>query len=492
MENEKLEFEQTIENDEAEEIFEEFASEFEGESGPFMTENTESKRTSPFADSPYEINYAALYRDEALKPAKRKLRKSKSGWGKRIYAAVMALVLVTCSSCITTALVNNRWENKTRDLENRVTKKIQDLQNQLDLSKAENSGVTVVDSLGNMSTGSVYAKNVQAVVLITCEVSTTYFGQTSTGVSTGSGFVISENGYVVTNYHVVEGASRITVSSYNGEEYAATLVGHDSTNDVAVLKVEAEGLPAVVMGSSTELAVGDQVVAIGNPLGELTATLTVGYVSAKDRDVNTDGTSINMIQTDAAINSGNSGGPLFNMKGEVVGITTAKYSGSSSSGATIEGIGFAIPIDDVASMIDDLINYGYVTGAYLGVMVNDVDAQSANYYGLPLGAYVAEVTPGYAAEAAGLRAKDIIVALGDYKVDSVSDLTRALRNFSAGETTTITIYRGGAEKILPITLDEKPQAATASTEATGPMTEEGPAGGNWYGNLEPFFSNPKG
>ena len=351
----------------------------------------------------------------------------------------------------------------------------------------------MVDSLGNMSTGSVYNQNVNAVVLISCQVnSASYFGQSS-GTSTGSGFIITDDGYVVTNYHVVEGASKILVSTHDGNEYTAVLVGQDATNDVAVLKMDdAKNLPFVALGSSTELAVGDQVVAIGNPLGDLTATLTVGYVSAKDRDVTTDGTTINMIQTDAAINSGNSGGPLFNMKGEVVGITTAKYSGSSSSGATIEGIGFAIPIDDVSPMIDDLINYGYVTGAYLGVMVNDVDAESANYYGIPLGAYVAEVTPGYAAETAGLKAKDIIVALGDYKVTSVSQLTRALRHFAAGETTTITVYRGGAEKILTITLDEKPQDTTAAAPET---TETMPANGSvedWFNSIAPYFGNPWG
>ena len=284
-------------------------------------------------------------------------------------------------------------------------------------------------------------------------------------------------------------ARKIKVSSFDGNEYSATLVGKDATNDVAVLKVEAEGLPHAVIGSSTELAVGDQVVAIGNPLGELTATLTVGYVSAKDRDVTTEGATINMIQTDAAINSGNSGGPLFNMKGEVVGITTAKYSGSSASGASIEGIGFAIPIDDVAPMIDDLINYGYVTGAYLGVMVQDVDTESAGYYGIPVGAYVAEVTPGYAAEKAGLRAKDIIVALGDYKVGSVSDLTRALRHFAAGDTTTIVVYRGGAEQVLSITLDEKPQQET-NASATEPMPENG-SYEEWYNYFAPYFEKPK-
>ena len=485
MENEKFEYEQGINGNEdavVEEIISEYGSnQHQEESAPY-------RKASPFANSPYESSYTDMDQE---KP--RKVKASKAGRGKRVLAAVLALVLVAGSCGTTALLVNNHWEKKTEALEKSITQKLNDLQKQVE--QAEQGGVTVVDSLGNMSTGSVYSQNVDAVVLISCQVNSgSYFGQSATSTSTGTGFIITEDGYVVTNYHVVEGASKIFVNTHGGDEFSAVLVGQDKTNDVAVLKVEdAKDLPYVTLGSSTELAVGDQVVAIGNPLGDLTSTLTVGYVSAKDRDVTTDGATINMIQTDAAINSGNSGGPLFNMKGEVVGITTAKYSGSSSSGATIEGIGFAIPIDDVAPMIDDLIHYGYVTGAYLGVMVNDVDADSADYYGIPLGAYVAEVTPGYAAEAAGLKAKDIIVALGDYTVTSVSQLTRALRNFSAGETTTITVYRGGAEKVLTITLDEKPQQDTAASAPE--TTETMPGTGSmedWFNSIAPYFGNPMG
>ena len=217
-------------------------------------------------------------------------------------------------------------------------------------------------------------------------------------------------------------------------------------------------LVAVTLGSSNDLIVGDQVVAIGNPLGELTSTLTVGYISAKERDVTTDGFAINMLQTDAAINSGNSGGPLFNMRGEVIGITTAKYSGTSSSGATIEGVGFAIPIDDVSSLLSDLATHGYITGAYLGVSVSDMDPAAANYYGMPVGAYVNGVEQGYAAQRAGIQPKDIITSIGGIRVETVNDLTRALRGFHAGDLTVITVYRGGRELNLKITLDEKPAA----------------------------------
>ena len=276
---------------------------------------------------------------------------------------------------------------------------------------------------------------------------------------------------------------------HDGTEYEAKIVGTDETNDVAVLKItENVQLQAVTVGSSDALNVGDQVVAIGNPLGELTSTLTVGYVSAKGRDVTTDGKTINMIQTDAAINSGNSGGPLFNSQGEVVGITTAKYSGSSSSGATIEGIGFAIPIDDVMPLVDDLINYGYINSAYLGVMVSEMDASTASYYGLPVGAYVQEVTAGNCAEKAGLKAKDIIVGLGDYEIKSVSDLTKALRKFKAGDTTLITVFRSGQELSLSITLDEKPRATETEIPApTGGNLPENGSYEDWYN----YFFGPQ-
>ena len=330
-----------------------------------------------------------------------------------------------------------------------------------------------------MTPSQVYSQNVDAVVAI----QTTVRG----GYSMGSGFIVTDDGYVVTNYHVVDGAKKIEVMTHDGTTYSAELVGSDNTNDVAVLKVEGKGFPCVTIGASESLIVGDQVAAIGNPLGELTNTLTVGYVSAKERDVNTDGITINMIQTDAAINSGNSGGPLFNMQGEVVGITTAKYSGESSSGATIEGIGFAIPIDDVYDLIDDLITDGYVTSAYLGVLVREMNPDAAAAQGYPVGAYVDEVTPGYCAEKAGLQAEDIIVALGTHKVKGLSDLTRILRNMEPGETTTITVWRDGEELVLEITLDEKP-VETETEKPDGEMPEDG-SYEEWYEYFKDYFGD---
>ena len=456
------------------------------------------RKESPFADSPYVMNYKTeepRYHVPPVEPPKPKQKKTGKAW-RTVLAAVLAIAVVAGSCAFTASVVNNRWETRAYYMEADFNERIDALQTQLDSVKIQTGTTLISGVVEGITPGQVYAQNVNSVVLISCEVTKSVYGQRATGTSAGSGFILTENGYIATNCHVVEGATKITVGTHDGRHFSAKLVGSDATNDVAVLKVEAEGLDPVVLGSSNALIVGDQVVAIGNPLGELTATMTVGYVSAKNRDVTTDGVTINMIQTDAAINSGNSGGPLFNMKGEVVGITTAKYSGSSSSGATIEGIGFAIPIDDVMGLVDDLVNYGYVTGAYLGVMVSDMDADAAAYYGMPVGAYVQEVTPGYCAEKAGLQPKDIIVAVGEYEVRNISALSRALRNFKAGDTTTITVFRGGGMLVLNITLDEKPQTTEQQPaidwpDDAGNMPQDG-SFEEWFNYFAPFFGYGNG
>ncbi len=445
-----------------------------------QTECTQS-RQSPFADSPYEI-----YTAPAGEPEPVPVKKERSGTIRGVLAAlaVVAMVIACCGA--TAALVNRHWENRTALLNQVTDNKLNALQAQIDaLQNVDAPGTDSSAQEGMLTPGQVYARNVQAVVAISNQATTNFYGQISETASTGSGFIITADGYVVSNYHVVQGASKLTVLTSDGTEHQAELVGYDDTNDIALLKIQGENLPYVKLGSSDALSVGDQVAAIGNPLGELTSTLTVGYISAKDRVISTDGTAINMLQTDAAINSGNSGGPLFNMNGEVVGITTAKYSGTSNSGAYIEGIGFAIPMDDVEGMIWDLKEYGYVTGAYLGVMVKDVEA-AAQAYGLPAGAYVQEVTAGSAAEKAGLKAQDIIVNFAGYKVTSLNDLTRALRKVEAGQETTITVYRAGQEVHLSVTPDEKPrqsQQETVQQPATSGQEDFWEQFGSWF----PFF-----
>ena len=387
-------------------------------------------------------------------------------------------------------------DEHTHDVLNTVRQQLAELQEQLlELEQAQ-TGMSIsgspMSSVGGMSPSQVYAMNVNSVVAISNQSTTNVWGQVSETASSGTGFIISADGYILSNYHVVEGAKKLTVITYMGDEYEARLVGYDQMNDVSILKIEATNLEPVTIGSSDDLIVGDQVVAIGNPLGELTSSLTVGYISAKDRTINTDGNLINMMQTDAAINPGNSGGPLFNMKGEVIGITTAKYSGSTGSGASIEGIGFAIPINDVMAMTEDLIAHGYLTNqAYLGVSVMDLDGTTASMYSLPMGSYVQSVVEGSCAEKAGIQPKDIIIRVGGYAVEGNSTLQSALRKFKAGETTTITVYRAGAELELTITFDERPQDPDAAQQPQEPQQSgEMPNSGSyedWYNYFFPFF-----
>ena len=354
--------------------------------------------------------------------------------------------------------MNTLWQNRMQEQAKNFNDRLELIQSQMEAMYHNDGTVPAVPVTqdGYLTPGQVYAANLGAVVAVTGSVvEGGYYGYEEYE-SFGSGFILTEDGYVVSNYHVVEGAQRLSVITHDEQEYDAELVGYDANNDIALLKIDAQGLPYVTVGSSDELAVGDQVAAVGNPLGELTSTLTVGYISAKDRIITTDGTAINMLQTDAAINSGNSGGPLFNMKGEVVGITTAKYSGTSSSGASIEGIGFAIPIDDVYNMLEDIRDYGYVTGTFLGVSVRDVD-EYGQAYGLPAGVYVDEVMEGYGAQAAGILEGDIIIRVQEHKITCSNDLSRALRKFKAGDTVTVTVYRSGQELQLDVVLVEKPQ-----------------------------------
>ena len=473
------------------------------------------RRESPYANSPYVMHHQPQQNQytyqqpqeepayqyppqyEASKPKKQKKQKKQiPGLGKKILAAVLAVALVAGSCGITALLVNNRWEETTRQMNASFSKEIQNLQKQID----SGSAITIptpgnAAASGNQMTPSqVYAANVNSVVAISSTIQSNSFYGTTKGTSTGSGFILTEDGYIITNCHVVEGATSVSVITHDGSEYPASIVGTFADNDIAVLDIDAADLPAVTIGSSDNLLIGDMVVAIGNPLGTLTSTQTVGYVSGKDRDVTTDGSIMSMIQTDAAINSGNSGGPLFNMYGEVIGVTSAKYSGTSGSGATIEGIGFAIPINDVLGIINDLIDYGYVTGAYMGITVSNTNEESAAMFGLPVGAYVMTVEEGSSAARAGIQPKDIIIDLGGYKVSGITTLTRALRNFKAGDTTTVTVVRSGGEKTLEITLDEKPQQAPASE--TAPEAPEGmPSQGDpneWFEYYRHFFGDKSG
>ena len=305
----------------------------------------------------------------------------------------------------------------------------------------------------------IYAANLGAAVGVNGDVTTNAWGYTVRNAVSGSGFVISSNAtssYIVTNYHVINNVQDIKVFFSNGDSYDATLVGGEEDNDIAVLRIEVGNLQTVTLGDSDALNVGENVYAIGNPLGELTFTFTGGYVSAKDRSVTmSDGTVMNMLQTDTAINSGNSGGPLFNEYGQVIGIVSAKLSSSSSSEASVEGLGFAIPINDVRDMITSIIENGYVTGKpSMGILLDDVP-QAAQQYGVPAGAEVLAILDGSGADTGGLQVGDIITAVNGTEVSGSSDLQSAVSEFSAGDTVTLSIYRNGETTTVDVTLDEE-------------------------------------
>lgn len=474
----------------------------QSETGTYHAQGT-GRRESPYASSPYVMNsqprdeYFYQYQPAQKAPKKEKVSGGHSIW-RSVVACILTVALVAGGCLITAGAVNSRWEKRSAEAIGSLNEKIEALEQQIASPAAASTDGAVVQQLpsdgSQLALTQLYSQSVSSVVAISSTVeSSNYFGQTTEGTASGSGFILSADGYVVTNYHVVEGAKALTVILHDGTEYTATLKGYDSTNDIAVLKVDATDLPAAPLGKSGALSIGDMVVAIGNPLGTLTATQTVGYVSGINREVATDSSIISMIQTDAAINPGNSGGPLFNMQGQVIGITTAKYSGTTGSGASIEGIGFAIPIDDVMPIINDLVSHGYVTGAYMGITVQNTDADSAAMFGLPTGAYVLEVVKGGSADRAGIQPKDIIISLGDTTVTNVTDLTRALRSYKAGDETTVTLIRAGQETTLSITLDEKPQQTEDTTPQQIPQPDENmPSSGNYEDWFNWFFGGRGG
>ena len=322
--------------------------------------------------------------------------------------------------------------------------------------------VAHIDTSKAMTPAEVYAANVNSTVGITTAITTNFWGYQTTSAAAGSGFILTEDGYILTNYHVIEGSSAVTVTLFDGTAYDAQVIGYDESNDIAVLKVEAEGLTPVVLGDSDNINVGDTVVAIGNPLGELTFSLTSGAVSALDREVTfSSGMTMNLIQTDCAINSGNSGGALFNLYGEVIGITNAKYSRSgSSSEASIDNIGFAIPMNDVRGIVESIIEKGYIAKPYIGVSIDSVSEETQSY-GLPQGAAVKEVVAGSPAEKAGLQINDIITHVNGTEITGSDELVSMVKDSAVGDTLKLTVYRQGETLELELTVGEQVQNALA-------------------------------
>lgn len=340
--------------------------------------------------------------------------------------------------------------------------------------------VSKIDTGKLMTPAEVYAANVNSTVGITTSVTTNFWGFQTTSAASGSGFILTGDGYVLTNYHVIESSNSISVTLYDGKSYDAVLIGYDESSDIAVLKIDAEGLTPVVLGDSDNLNVGDSVVAIGNPLGELTFSLTSGAVSALNREITlSNSVTMNLIQTDCAINSGNSGGALFNLYGEVIGITNAKYSGSGS-GASIDNIGFAIPINHVRGIVESIIENGYVAKPYIGVNVSDVSEETMGY-GLPAGAAVKAVSQDSPAEKAGLQVNDIITAVNGKEISGRTGLSEAVSAASVGDTLTLTVYRQGKTISVNVTVGEQIQSALANEDNRQSEQQSG------YGSLPDFF-----
>ena len=379
-------------------------------------------------------------------------KKKKKFNGKRVARSAVALVLAAAMGFMG-GFVGARFGGNNKVIIQQVERS--------DSSSADSESAAEGTTVSSGMTTAQVAKTVSpSVVVITTEQVVysqwSWYGQNQVESGAGSGVIISSDGYILTCAHVVDGASTITVT-IGDKDYTATLVGEDTTSDIAVIKIDADGLTPATVGNSDSLKVGQSVMAVGNPLGELGGTVTGGMISALNRSVTIQGSSsvntMSLIQMDASVSPGNSGGGLFNMNGELVGIVNAK---SSSSDA--EGLGFAIPINDAIKVAQELLENGYVTGRpYLGITYLAVtDAQTASQLGVnAYGVYVVEVVKGGPAEKAGLQAGDRIVSVDGTEIASKDDLGTLMQKHAAGDTLSITIAREGQMQTVNVTLGEK-------------------------------------
>lgn len=329
----------------------------------------------------------------------------------------------------------------------------------------EIAGNPIQISLSNYSDTAIYAANkaLPSIVGISISYNISYFGRTQTAEATGSGVIISSDGYILTNNHVVSSsdssyyyevssATKVTVSLYGSDEtYEATIVGTDEQTDLAIIKIDAEGLTPAELGDSSSVQVGEFVLAIGSPLG-LDTSVTAGIISALERDITTDdGTTYHVLQTDCAINSGNSGGALVNSQGQVIGINTLKLSGTG-----IEGVGFAIPINDTTSVYEQLIEHGKVLRPYIGISGSNLSETTAKRYNLPVGVYVEDITEDTGAANSDLKVGDVITEVDGTAIKTMDDLNEVKNKKNIGDTLTLKVYRSGEYIDIDIKLTEMP------------------------------------
>lgn len=418
-------------------------------------------------------------------------KKPKKHTGLKIAASLMAMLCVSAGSIGVYSQVEGRLKNAVAMVEEKVEEKVENIEKNDSTeptaadtaAEAEKVGLikTKISSSDEMATEDIVDKLLPSVVGVESKFTVTqennggfYFGfggfgqqeqqpSTYSATGTGTGVVITDNGYIVTNAHVIYDsehgageAESVSVILNDEKSYDAEIVGYDTDCDIAVLKIKAEGLTAAEFGDSDKIRLGESVIAIGNPLGfDLMDTVTGGMISGINRNITINDKAMNLIQTDAAINSGNSGGPLINKNGQVIGINSSKMSSTYSGEASIEGIGFAIPSNEVSSIVDDIMKYGYVTGKpQLGISCQDVTENIAQMFNLPQGVYVTAVSEGSAAEKAGIKSGDVITAVEGKEVKTSEELNAQKNLHSAGDEIELTLTREGKEETVKVTLDE--------------------------------------
>lgn len=393
--------------------------------------------------------------------------------GAKITAFLMAMALVSGGSIAAYREFAPEYDNSQSSSEE--VAEVSSAKSKNSLTAETISLIDPSDNTGNvLTTEQIVDKVLPSVVGIESKFTYTrqngsyFFGygstpSTSSASATGTGVIITSDGYIVTNAHVIYDneygaglSDEISVLLNDGKSYDAKVIGYDTDCDIAVLKIDAEGLDAAEFGDSDSLRLGEDVVAIGNPLGfDLMNTVTRGIISGKDRQISINDQSMDLLQTDAAINSGNSGGPLINKYGQVIGINSSKMSSSYSGEASIEGIGFAIPSNAASRIIDDIIEFGFVTGKpQLGISCQDVTETVSQMYNLPVGVYVTTVSEHSAADKAGLKTGDVITAVDGTEVKTATELNAVKNKHTAGETVVLTVVREGSERDIEVTLDE--------------------------------------
>ncbi|MDD5924152.1 MAG: trypsin-like peptidase domain-containing protein [Clostridia bacterium] len=435
------------------------------------------------ADPMFNNPTAQQTKTKIKKEKKKKERKPLTVRSAAVLVAICVLLSGLCG--VGGAYVTNKYQQKKGTASSSL------VINKIERDYKEASEATAPADLSTAEITGLAADSV--VEIITESVATGSFMQQYITSGAGSGVIISDDGYIISNNHVIEGATSISVTLRNGESYDAKLIGYDQTQDVSLIKIDAKDLTPAVFGDSDKIKVGDTAVAIGNPLGQLGGTVTTGIISALDRDIDIEGVTMNLLQTNAAINPGNSGGGLFNGQGELIGLVVAK-----SSGSDVEGLGFAIPINDVSDILEDLMEYGYVRGRiYLGMSLIDINTkQMAAMYGLSeTGVYVNTVDSSSAAYKAGIQSADRITTVGGKEVSSIEEIEEIIDEYEVGDVVSFGIERTSrigkkTTGTVDVTLEEYiPSLSDRVNNNTAPNQGNGNDNGSYYDDWDDIFGD---